>query len=78
MDPSIPDPLEPTTLIDTTPLRGLRFALWDHHVPLIPARNLLYLYETRWVYVDEEAMDAHEVALLQRLIKDLGNGVFLN
>ena len=64
----IPDPLEPTTLIDTTPLRGLRFALWDYHVTLIPARTLLHLYETPRVYVDEGAMDAHEAALLQRLV----------
>ena len=70
--------LLPITPIDIAALPGLRTALWDRHDSVIPAEELLHLYEERRFYIDQNAMDASEQALLQRLVDDLGNGVFLD
>jgi hypothetical protein len=74
---TLPPRLEPTTPIDTAALGGLRSAMWDLHEPVLPAQTVLYLYETRWDYVDQGAIAADEAALLRRLVDELGNGVFL-
>jgi hypothetical protein len=70
--------LQPTTPIDIAALPGLRSALWDRHTTVMPAEELLHLYENRWFYIDRQAMDAAEEALLERLVNELGNGVFLD
>ena len=70
--------LLPITPIDIAALPGLRTALWDRHDSVIPAEELLHLYEERRFYIDQNAMDASEQALLQRLVDDLGNGVFID
>jgi hypothetical protein len=70
--------LQPTTPINIAALPGLQAALWDRHDRVIPAEELLHLYEDRWFYIDRQAMDAGEQALLERLINELGNGVFLD
>lgn len=70
--------LQPTTPIDVAALPGLRAALWDRHDRVIPAEELLHLYEDRWFYIDRNAMDASEEALLERLVNEVGNGVFLD
>lgn len=70
--------LQPGTPIDIVPLRGLQAALWDRHDTVMPAVDLLHLYEQRWFYIDRSAMDAAETALLERLVNEVGNGVFLD
>jgi hypothetical protein len=67
-----------TTPVEIDGLRALRAALWDRYDRVMPAQALLNLYEDRWAYIDIEQMDARESALLDQLIRDVGNGVFLD
>lgn len=69
--------LLPTTPIDVAALPGLRAALWDRHDRVMLAEDLLHLYEDRWFYIDRNAMDVGEEALLERLVNEVGNGAFL-
>lgn len=70
--------LLPTTPIDITVLPGLRAALWDRHDTVICAGELLRLYEERWDYIDPAQIDSQEAALLDQLVRQVGNGVFLD
>lgn len=70
--------LQPDTLVDIDELPALRAALWDRHDTTLSADALLHLYEERWSYIDPAHMDARERTLLDRLVRDVGNGVFLD
>lgn len=68
---------QPTTRIDVTGLPALQAVLWDRHGAELPAETVLHLYEDRWAYIEPAEMNAGETALLNRLVQELGNGVFL-
>lgn len=70
--------LHPAALIEIGGLPALRAALWDRHDTVLTAQALLHLYEERWSYIDPARMSAPERALLDRLVRDVGNGVFLD
>lgn len=70
-------PLQPSSPIDLVGLPALHAALWHRHDTVMPAIELLHLHEDRWTYIDPSEMDAGEVALLERLVTELGNGVLL-
>lgn len=44
---------------------------------MISEVEALSLYERNWRFVDQAAMPAHERELVERLVRDYGNGVLL-
>lgn len=70
--------LQADTLVAIDELPALGAALWDRHDTTMAAAALLHLYEERWRYIDSVHMDTRERALLDRLVRDVGNGVFLD
>ena len=65
------------TPIDISECTELRSALWDRGDTVMPAEELLHVYEDRWHYLEPERMGEHERRLLDALVRDVGNGVFL-
>lgn len=51
--------------------------LWDFHNQKIPAKLAFEMYERRWGFIDDKHMDQNERRLLQQLIDEYGNGVFM-
>ena len=70
--------LQADTLVAIDELPALCAALWDRHDTTMAAVALLHLYEERWSYIDSAHMDTRERALLERLVRDVGNGGFLD
>ena len=56
----------------------LKLLCWnlDHNIPL-EGSDALALYERNWWMVDQEALESHERQLIDRLVNEFGNGVFL-
>lgn len=77
MSTRVGDRWQDDTPIEIGGLPALRAALWDRHDTVMTAAALLHLYEDRWSYIDPTEMDANEAALLEQLVRDVGNGVFL-
>lgn len=69
--------MDAATPIDTRDLPALQAALWDRHDTIMTAEDVFHLYEDRWRYIDQAEMDANEKALFERLVVDIGKGVFL-
>ena len=65
------------TPIDIRALPALQAALWDRHDTVMTPEDLLHLYEDRWRYINPAEMDDHEKALFDRLVAEIGKGVFL-
>lgn len=54
----------------------LRLIAWNRHPSdVITAEEALDLYERNWRFVDENAMEPRERAMLDRLTREYGNGV---
>ena len=54
----------------------LRLIAWNRNPQdAITGEEALALYERNWRFVDQNAMQAHERAMLDGLIRDYGNGV---
>ena len=56
----------------------LKLLCWniDHNIPLT-GEEALGLYERLWYMVDESSISSHERDLIDELVKNHGNGVFL-
>lgn len=64
-------------LINREQYPQLNQILWDNHAKLIEPERALQAYESRWRYIDEQDFLADEKKLLQQLIAEYGNGLFL-
>lgn len=69
--------LQPDTVIDIRGLSSLQGAMWSGRITQAGAEELLHLYESHWPYMDPNRIDADELAMLARLVRDVGDGVFL-
>lgn len=56
----------------------LDMLLWDNADEMISEQEAFGAYEKRWPYVDENTLTNHEKELIDRLTKQLGNGLFLS
>lgn len=53
----------------------LRFVAWNRHNEFIDEAEALELYEVNWRFVDQKNLSTQERELINRLVKDYGNGV---
>lgn len=54
----------------------LRFIAWNRHDDAtVSGEEALALYERNWDYVEVDKLSADEKALIERLVKEYGNGV---
>ncbi|MCV6627524.1 MAG: hypothetical protein OIF38_15610 [Cellvibrionaceae bacterium] len=63
--------------IDRTQYEQLDTILWDVRARLIRPQDALKAYERKWRYVDQKRISAEEQRLLDRLIREVGDGRFL-
>lgn len=63
--------------INRTHYHELNLILWDMHNKFVKPEIALELYEKRWGYVDKTKITKKEKALVQRLIKNIGGGIFM-
>lgn len=69
--------LNNTKKIDRQLYPELNLILWDTASQYVTEQHAFQAYETRWQYVAEERLTAAEKALLKKLIKTIGKGMFL-
>lgn len=55
----------------------LKEITWDLSVTELSEKDALYYYEQRWRYVQRDLLSKDEEQLIEQLIVDYGNGVFL-
>lgn len=55
----------------------LDLILWDTVERFVSASDAFSAYEKRWRYVDQTRLIPRERTLIDDLIRDLGNGLFL-
>lgn len=67
--------MEPTIEYAGYPL--LSFLAWNRATPTLTPAEALALYETARGQVDPDTMVPHERALFDRLVREIGHGVFL-
>jgi hypothetical protein len=65
------------TYIDRNNYKELDLILWDTRKKLIAPKDAFAFYEGRWGHVDKNKLDKLELALIDDLIKQVGNGHFL-
>jgi len=65
------------TYIDRNNYKELDHILWDTRKKLIAPEDAFAFYERRWGYVDKNNLDKLELALIENLTKQVGNGHFL-
>jgi len=63
--------------IDRTLYPELDLILWDTAERVVSANDAFSAYEKRWRYVDQARLIPRERALIDDLIRDLGDGLFL-
>ena len=63
-------------LDDLPQLRALTWHLPGDMVVLTP-QEAFEIYERNWRHVDQEALSVHEAAVIDQLIRTIGNGVLL-
>ncbi|MFY9180549.1 MAG: hypothetical protein WAO12_12360 [Venatoribacter sp.] len=63
--------------IDRQQYPELNLILWDTTQRYLSEERAFNTYETRWKYVDETKLCEAEKALIARLIKEIGKGLFL-
>ena len=51
--------------------------LWDYHAEFIDPKVAFGVYERRWSYVDNRNISNKEKKLIEKLSKELGNGIFM-
>jgi hypothetical protein len=64
-------------MIQLKPEMQLKEITWDLNVTELTATDAFYYYEQRWRYVQKDLLSEDEEQLIQQLIMDHGNGVFL-
>ena len=64
-------------LIDRRDFPELDLILWDNRAILIEPEDAFRAYETRWRFVHGENLETKEQQLIEALIKQFGNGIFL-
>lgn len=62
-------------LVDVRAYPTLRLLRWNSPERFIPAREALALYERNWRFVDVAQLAPEEQALIERLVREHGNGV---
>lgn len=56
---------------------ALNQILWDTSAQFIEPKNALHCYEKRWRFINKDELTIKEQQLIQQLIKEVGNGLFL-
>jgi hypothetical protein len=56
---------------------ALNEVTWDNHAKKITEKEAFFYYETRWGYIDQNNMAKEEIALIKRLTKEYGKGIFM-
>lgn len=65
------------TKVDDYPF--IKDILWDRHsLDHIENRELFYLLEKRWKYIDNDNLSEIEKNFIERLVAEFGNGIILN
>lgn len=67
----------PMEKIDRTAYRELDSILWDIHDRFIKPQTAFEMYEKRWRFVEQEKISRKEKLLIQQLVDDFGNGLFM-
>jgi hypothetical protein len=54
----------------------LKFITWNRRDDdVVSEKDALSLYERNWRFVEQAELEPHEQALIDRLVRDYGNGV---
>ncbi|HZR02940.1 MAG TPA: hypothetical protein VFA81_07200 [Burkholderiales bacterium] len=64
-------------MIDIDQYPNLALLCWNRAERTISEQEALALYEANWRFVDVEGLSAHERALIDRLVREVGNAVLL-
>lgn len=64
-------------MIQLKPGMQLTEITWDLSVTELSEKDAFYYYEQRWRYVQKDLLSKDEEQLIEQLIVDYGNGVFL-
>lgn len=62
-------------VIDIRKFPNLKLLCWNRAVTFVTASDAFDLYECNWRFVDQDAMEEGERALIERLARDYGAGV---
>lgn len=65
-------------MIQLKPGMQLKEITWDLSVKELSGKDAFYYYEKRWRYVQKDLLSKDEEQLIEQLIVDYGNGVFLS
>lgn len=63
--------------IETARYPLLALLAWNRSAPTVTPEEALYLYESARGMVEPASMEPHERALFERLVREVGRGVFL-
>lgn len=55
----------------------LKSLIGDNSVDSITDTDALYVYQNNWAVVDTSKLSPEELALINRLVKDVGGGKFM-
>lgn len=64
-------------MINVDEFPNLALLCWNLRARTLGERDALALYERNWRLVDVASMPPHERALVDRLVREFGNGVLL-
>lgn len=53
----------------------LKLIAWNRHNEFINEAEALQLYEVNWRFIDQKTISTQEENLINRLVRDYGNGV---
>ena len=65
-------------MIDRKRYPELDLIMWDRANRFVAPETALYLYETRWRFINPNQLGRSEKALLDWLVKEYGQGVLLS
>ena len=65
-------------MIDRKRYPELDLIMWDRANRYVDPETALYLYETRWRFINPNCLATPEKALLDWLVKEYGQGVLLS
>jgi hypothetical protein len=65
------------TLVVLADYPVLQEVLWDNHAKEITEKDAFFYYEARWGYMELNMMTPRELALVNRLTEECGNGIFM-
>jgi hypothetical protein len=64
-------------MVNVDEFPNLALLCWNLAARTLDEREALALYERNWRHVDPGSMPPHERALVDRLVREYGNGVLL-